>query len=215
MPARSPQEMLTTELFAITTAEEQVSGALQQHLEDVQNKQVRRLLEQRLKRGERLLQDLEKGLQELGGKGGSQQRNEAVEGLLRLSERERDEAQNPLMKDAVLIGNVQKIEHYCIAAWGTAKAFAKLLGVQTVIQAMERATEEGKRFDDELTRLAENEVNPAMLEGEQVQGEQRSFAGSSQEADREADLKAREYRDKDGNVHHHTKKWMEQHGGGQ
>ena len=215
MPAQSPQDMLITELFAIRSAEEQVSRALQQHLDDVQNKQVRRLLEQRLKRGERLLQDLEKGLKELGGQGASQQRNEAVEGLIRLSERELREAQNPLMKDAVLIGNVQKIEHYCIAAWGTAKAFARLLGVQPVVQAMERATEEGKRFDDELTQIAEREVNPAMLEGYQVEGEERSFVGSSDQAGREADLKAREYRDKDGNIHHHTRKWMEQHGGGQ
>lgn len=30
--------------------------------------------------------------------------------------------------------------------------------------------------------------------------------------DDNADLKSREYRDKDGNVHHHTKKYMEQHG---
>ena len=216
MPAQTPHEMLTTELQAIMSAEEQVSGALQQRLQDIQDAKVRRLLEQRLKRGERLMQQLEEGLQEMdGGAAGGQRRNEAVEGLLRLFEREFREVKNPLMKDAVLIGNVQKIEHYCIAAWGTAKAFARLLGVQSVVQAMERAIEEGKRFDDELTELAEREVNPRMLEGEQGQavGEQRSFAQS--EADKEADLKAREYRDKDGNIHHHTRKWMEQHGGGQ
>lgn len=227
MPATTPQELLTTELMAIRSAEEQISPVLQKHLEMVQTQSLRPMLERRLKEGQRLLQELDKGLQELGGGGassGGQMRNEAVEGLIRLTERELKEATSAQMHDALLLANLQKIEHYCIAAWGTAKAFARLLGQQTIVNAMERALDEGKRYNDELTELAERELNPAMLqglkggaEGAGSLGEERSFGGQSGgalsgEAD---DLKAREYRDKDGNVHHHTRKYMEEHGGGQ
>lgn len=36
----------------------------------------------------------------------------------------------------------------------------------------------------------------------------------SQSREQPQDLKSREYRDKDGNIHHHTHKWMEDHAGG-
>jgi hypothetical protein len=40
-----------------------------------------------------------------------------------------------------------------------------------------------------------------------------SRSGGRQDSDGGSDLKAREYRDDQGNVHHHTKTYMEQHGG--
>ena len=39
------------------------------------------------------------------------------------------------------------------------------MGQQTVVKTMEKVLEEGKQFDNELTELAEQEVNPAMLGG--------------------------------------------------
>ncbi|MBW3617676.1 MAG: ferritin-like domain-containing protein, partial [Proteobacteria bacterium] len=62
MPAQSPQELLLTELQAIRSAEEQVSQLLPKHAERVQAEQLRPLLDERLQRGERLLQQLEQGL---------------------------------------------------------------------------------------------------------------------------------------------------------
>lgn len=41
---------------------------------------------------------------------------------------------------------------------------------------------------------------------------ERNRSGSSAEAEDEDDLKAREYRGADGQVHHHTRAYMEQHG---
>jgi ferritin-like metal-binding protein YciE len=63
----------------------------------------------------------------------------------------------------VLIGALQKTEHYCIAAWGTAKSLAQAVGQKTAVRAMERALKEGGRFDDQLTQLAEKEVTPALV----------------------------------------------------
>ncbi len=36
---------------------------------------------------------------------------------------------------------------------------------------------------------------------------------SSEQDDKQRDLQSREYRDAQGNIHHHTRKWMEQHRG--
>jgi ferritin-like metal-binding protein YciE len=68
--------------------------------------------------------------------------------------------------DAVLLGAVQKLEHYCIAAWGTTASLGRLLEKPAVVSLMERVLEEGKRDDAALTQLAESEINPAMISGD-------------------------------------------------
>ena len=54
----------------------------------------------------------------------------------------------------------------CIAAWGTARSLGRLLEQDKVVKAMEQVLEEGKRFDEELTKLAEDELSPQMLSDE-------------------------------------------------
>jgi ferritin-like metal-binding protein YciE len=82
-------------------------------------------------------------------------------------------------RDPVLLASMQKIEHYCIAAWGTAAAMGRLLGQQKVVKTMEQVLTEGKQFDDQMTRLAEDEVNPRMLEGNEGEEDDEEQEGSS------------------------------------
>jgi ferritin-like metal-binding protein YciE len=86
------------------------------------------------------------------------------------------------MLDAALLAGVQKLEHYCIAAWGTAKSMGELLGQKEVVRAMDRALEEGKKLDADLTRLAEEEINPAMLQAGEG-GEARGSRGGRSTGD--------------------------------
>jgi ferritin-like metal-binding protein YciE len=76
----------------------------------------------------------------------------------------------------VLLGAVQKLEHYCIAAWGTSASLGRLLNQPSVVTLMERLVEEGKRDDEALTQLAESEINPAMIAGEDA-GEDEEVEG--------------------------------------
>jgi ferritin-like metal-binding protein YciE len=71
-----------------------------------------------------------------------------------------------------LIAAIQKTEHYCIAAWGTARSLAQALDQQDVVRAMEHALSEGKTLDEELTELAEGEITPALLAGESEEEEE-------------------------------------------
>ena len=65
--------------------------------------------------------------------------------------------------EAVTIAGLQKLEHYCIAAWGTVKSMAQECGEQQLAKAMERALEEGYEWDREMTRLAEQGINREAL----------------------------------------------------
>ena len=90
-------------------------------------------------------------------------KNVAAEGLINDAREHVQEIEAGPALDAVLIGAMQKTEHYCIAAWGTAKALAQAVGQKTATRAMERALKEGGPFDEQLTKLAEEEITPALL----------------------------------------------------
>ncbi len=64
------------------------------------------------------------------------------------------------LRDAGLIASAQKIEHYEIAAYGTAAALAGQLDLRDEQKMLHLSLEEERRVDALLTRLAKSEVNP-------------------------------------------------------
>jgi len=65
----------------------------------------------------------------------------------------------PEVMDAGVIALIQKIEHYEIAAYGTARTYAQQLGKTHVQGLLEISLDEEKTHDLELTRIAESTVN--------------------------------------------------------
>jgi ferritin-like metal-binding protein YciE len=177
MPSlRSPDDMLANELKQIHTAERQLMRALPKLAKSVNSESLRDMLDRRREEGGRLIEELEGAMEEIGLRAGRAQ-NPAIEGLIEGAAQHSEDLEDESMRDAALVGEIQKIEHYCIAAWGTSKALAGLLDHQTIVQAMERALAEGKRFDEEMTELAESEINPQMLSAESGTEEEESESG--------------------------------------
>jgi ferritin-like metal-binding protein YciE len=67
------------------------------------------------------------------------------------------------LRDAGLIASAQKIEHYEIAAYGTAAALAGQLDLRDEQKMLHLSLQEEKRVDILLTKLAKGEVNPDAL----------------------------------------------------
>lgn len=59
------------------------------------------------------------------------------------------------IKDAGLIGALQKIQHYEIAAYGTAIAHAKILNKDDIAKMLHTSLEEEATMDKKLTKIAE------------------------------------------------------------
>jgi ferritin-like metal-binding protein YciE len=161
----SGQELLVLELQQIHSAESQLARALPRLNKAVESEQLREMLEQRLSEGEQVLADVESALEELDESPG-RKKNVAAEGLINDAREHLQEIDAGPALDAVLIAAIQKTEHYCIAAWGTARSLAEATGQKTAAGAMERALKEGKQFDEQLTRLAEEQITPQLLEAE-------------------------------------------------
>ena len=64
------------------------------------------------------------------------------------------------VRDGGLIGAAQRVEHYEIASYGTARTLASRLGETTAADKLQTTLEEEEEADSKLTDIAESEVNP-------------------------------------------------------
>lgn len=66
--------------------------------------------------------------------------------------------ENSSLKDAAIISIVQRLNHYKIALYGTARTFASHLNLNQAIELLDHAVNEEGENDRQLTRLAEGGV---------------------------------------------------------
>jgi ferritin-like metal-binding protein YciE len=64
------------------------------------------------------------------------------------------------LMDAAIIGAAQRVEHYEIAAYGTARTLAERLGNQEAAELLQQTLDEEKEADENLTQISEQ-----LLEG--------------------------------------------------
>jgi ferritin-like metal-binding protein YciE len=74
------------------------------------------------------------------------------------------------VRDACLLASVQGINHFKISSYGTAAAFANVLGMEKAATIFHEAEVNEKQIDDRLSQLAEHEINikaktPIVLRG--------------------------------------------------
>lgn len=158
-------ELMVLALQEIHNAESQLSRVLPRLAKAVQSDELRERFELRLEQGERLIGEIESALEEMDETPG-RKKNIAAEGLINDAREHVQEIEAGPALDSVLLAAMQKTEHYCIAAWGTARSLAKAQGEKSVVHAMKRALKEGKDFDEELTELAKKELTPLLMSSE-------------------------------------------------
>ena len=85
---------------------------------------------------------------------------EAMKGLVKEGEEFIHAKGQPEVRDAGLIGAAQRVEHYEMAGYGTARTLAQRLGFQNVASILQTTLGEEKAADEKLTTVAESNVNP-------------------------------------------------------
>jgi len=182
LSAPDVNELLVMELQQIHSAESQLTRALPRLSKAAQSQALRALLDERVEEGERVLQEVESALEELEESPG-RRRNVAAEGLIADVREHVQEIEPGPALDAVVIAGIQKTEHYCIAAWGTARSLAQAVEEDTTVEAMQRALDEGGPFDQKLTKLAEEEITPALLSAEEADESEEEESGNESTGD--------------------------------
>jgi len=85
---------------------------------------------------------------------------EGMKGLIQEGdEHAKEDYDDDDLRDAMIIGSAQRVEHYEIAGYGTAIAHARLLELDDVVELLEATLGEEKAADEKLTEIAEGVVN--------------------------------------------------------
>jgi ferritin-like metal-binding protein YciE len=87
------------------------------------------------------------------------QKCKGMEGLIEEGEDSMEDAEDDEVRDAAMIAAAQRVEHYEIAAYGTARTYARMLGNERAAELLQKTLDEEGETDKKLTRLAEGGIN--------------------------------------------------------
>lgn len=158
MELTSLKDLYIHELRDLFNAESQLVKALPKVAKKVSNEQLRKVIEQHLEETKHQKERLQKIFDRLGVKAGGET-CEAMQGLIEEGEEIMKAKGDDDVRDAGIIGASQRIEHYEISAYGTARTFAKALGFQEDVRILEEILEEEKSADKKLNEVAMDNIN--------------------------------------------------------
>jgi ferritin-like metal-binding protein YciE len=151
------EELLQDELKDLYSAENQIIKALPKMIKGSESAELKRAFERHLEETKRQVERLNQIGEELGMKM-TGKKCRGMEGLIEEGKEMLDEL-NEENIDAGLIGAAQKVEHYEIAGYGTARTHADLLGLKRVAKLLQQTLDEEAATDKKLTALAESIIN--------------------------------------------------------
>ena len=141
------------ELKDLYSAETQITKALPKLVETATNSSLRQAFESHLEETRNHVTRLEQifeGLDE-SPKGKT---CEGMKGLLKEGDERAGEKGDADVLDAGIISAAQRVEHYEIAGYGSARTYAELLGENEAVRLLSETLEEEKAADTKLTQVA-------------------------------------------------------------
>jgi len=120
----------------------QVADAFREHLRETEN-QVRRL--------DQVFRSI--------GREPERETCEGIKGIIEEGEKYTKAKGDDMVRDAALICAAQRVEHYEMAGYGTARTFAEQLGYDEAVQLLDQTLQEEKVTDKKLTDLAAQSIN--------------------------------------------------------
>ncbi|HZQ69336.1 MAG TPA: ferritin-like domain-containing protein [Terriglobales bacterium] len=162
MPGQGLRDLYIDELKDLYNAENQLLKALPKMAKAASSEQLKEGFEEHLEQTRGQVQRLEVIFESLG-ENPKGKKCVGMEGLVKEGSEIMGEDFEGAVMDAALIGAAQRVEHYEIAAYGTASEFARILGESDHVSLLEETLREEKETDEKLTKLAE-EINSEAIE---------------------------------------------------
>jgi ferritin-like metal-binding protein YciE len=150
----SLHDVFVHELRDLYSAERQLIRALPKMAKNAGSRQLADALTNHLHETEEHVARLEEILQTLGAKT-SGVKCKGMEGLIEEGAEVLEMDGNPGALDAAMIGAAQRVEHYEIAAYGSAISHAKAQGHTEAVRLLEETLREERNADEVLTEIAQ------------------------------------------------------------
>jgi ferritin-like metal-binding protein YciE len=156
----SMRDLLVNQLEDLYDAEKRLTNALPKMAEASTSRQLRNAFEGHLQQTKEHVARLDMAFRDMGHSP-KHETCQAMKGLISEGEEVIKATGDTAVKDAALIAAAQRVEHYEMAGYGSARTFAAQLGLDNVAKLLQTTLNEEGEADMLLTRIAESRVNAA------------------------------------------------------
>ena len=164
------QKALAEQLRDLYSAENQLVKALPKMAKAASTPALRDAITSHLEETRTHVERLEQAADMLHFKPGGK-KCKAMVGLIEEGSEVMDEEGDDALIDLALIAAAQKVEHYEIAGYGTARALAERLGRTDLVDLLQETLDEEGAADKKLTEITQDEVLPAAARATSGDGE--------------------------------------------
>lgn len=166
----SLKELLVEQIKDLYSAENQLIKALPRMAKAASDEDLKSGIEEHLEQTKTHAQRLEQIMEQLeeSPKG---KKCKAMEGLIEEGKEVLEMDGDPALIDSALIAAAQKVEHYEIAGYGTARTLAERLGEDQIADILQTTLDEEGETDKRLTRIAE-EIDIESTDDEEEEDEE-------------------------------------------
>jgi ferritin-like metal-binding protein YciE len=159
---KSLDDLFFMELKDLYDTEHRLIDALPKLAGKATSPELKRAFQNHLRETEKHVDRLESIFERIGQKA-ERKKCDAIIGIIKEGDEILDAEGDRQVIDAALIAAAQRAEHYEMAGYGTARAFAQQLGNNYAAELLEETLNEEKGADQKLTSIAERKVNPASV----------------------------------------------------
>ncbi len=154
MKADTLKDLFIYKMNELYTAEKKTLQFLPRLAEACSSQELKDALQQHIKQSQDQVARLEKGFSVL--KLSPQEvKDPVVDGLISKGEEILKSISDPDLKDAALIAAEQGIEHYEITGYGTARSYARNLGMKDIESLLQETLDEESYTDEKLSKIAD------------------------------------------------------------
>jgi ferritin-like metal-binding protein YciE len=164
MQIQNLEQLFQHELEDLYDAEKRIHQAMERFINAANSPELTQRLRERRRTIEAHIEHLEHAFEAAG----LQPNRDTCEATVGLIQEANDliEANTPSdVLDAGLIASIQRIEHYKIAGYGTARTYSRLLGYEGATTWLETMLDSAGDFDAELTDMAQSFNIEALASG--------------------------------------------------
>lgn len=152
------RDLLIQQTQHLYDSEKQQVEALPQIKAKVNSAELKQLITKHVDTTKKQVDRLETIFRELNEKS-REEKCDSMKGLINEGMEIIKKCSDPEVLDAGIINSIQHIDHCEMAGYGTAAAYADTLGLTKIGQIFYDILDEEKKFDRELSRLAEKKIN--------------------------------------------------------
>ncbi|CAM3478716.1 ferritin-like domain-containing protein [Aequorivita lipolytica] len=152
------EDLFEHQLKDLYSAESQLIEALPKMAKHANDKKLKKAFEDHLEETKKHKERLEKVCEELDIKPNGET-CKAMKGLIAEAEGYIKEDASEEVRDAGLIAEAQRVEHYEISGYGTAVRYAKELGHDKIVKLLQSTLDEEYGADEKLNDMAEDRLN--------------------------------------------------------